>query len=149
MVVITAGGHEEDVAGRAPAGHIARLHHDVEAEDVDVEAAHAVDVGGAQVDVADRRAGLDGPRRPLPRDDRALEVLVLGCARHARGGYALASAPGGVALHPARVRARAQRPVRGARNRAQAADRPRLADLDVVAAGAQVADGLGARAVLD
>src|SRR4051794_10875097 len=84
VVVIAAGGDEQDVARRAPAGHVARLHHDVEAHQVDVERADAVDVRRPQVDVADRHAGLDRLRRSLPRDDRALEVLVLGCAGHSR-----------------------------------------------------------------
>jgi hypothetical protein len=35
VVVIAAGRDEEDVAGRAPAGHVARLGDDVEAEDAD------------------------------------------------------------------------------------------------------------------
>ena len=59
VVVIAARREEEDVAGGAPAGHAARLHHHVESEHIDVEGAHAVDVGGAQVDVADRHARVD------------------------------------------------------------------------------------------
>jgi hypothetical protein len=47
VVVVAAGRHEQDVAGRAPAGDVARLGDDVEAEHADVEVAHAVDVGGA------------------------------------------------------------------------------------------------------
>ena len=47
VMVIAAGGDEEDVAGRPPARYVAGLEHDVEAEQVDVEAAHAVDVGRA------------------------------------------------------------------------------------------------------
>ena len=54
-----------------------------------------------------------------------------------------------VALHPARVRARAQRPVRRARDRAEAAERPRLDHVDVVAAAAQLLDDLGRDARLD
>ena len=59
VVVIAAGGDEQDVAGRAPAGHVAELGHHVEAEHADVEVAHAIDVGGAQVDVADPGSGRD------------------------------------------------------------------------------------------
>src|SRR5689334_1597265 len=64
MVVISAGGDEEDVAGRPPPRHIAGLEDDVEAEDADVEVADAVDVRRPQVDVAD----------PDVRVDRALGV---------------------------------------------------------------------------
>ena len=46
--------------------------HDVEAEDADVEAAHAVDVGGAQVDVADRDPGVDRAGGARQRDDAPL-----------------------------------------------------------------------------
>jgi hypothetical protein len=62
VMVVAAGGQEQHVARRAPARDVARLGDDVEAEDADVEAADAVDVGGAQVDVPDPRA----------RGDRAL-----------------------------------------------------------------------------
>src|SRR4051794_14172166 len=72
VMVIAAGGHEEDVAGRPPAGDAARLLDDVEAQDADVEVADAVDVGGAQVDVADARARIDRALRALARLDRAL-----------------------------------------------------------------------------
>src|SRR5947209_13434034 len=60
------------LAGRAPAGHVARLHDHVEAEHVDVEPANAVDVGSAQVHVADRHARVDRPSASLPWLDRAL-----------------------------------------------------------------------------
>ena len=70
--MVAAGGDEQDVAGRPPAGDVARLGDDVEAEDADVEVLHAVDVGGAQVDVADAHAGVDGARRRLDRLDAAL-----------------------------------------------------------------------------
>ena len=63
VVVIAAGRDEQHVAGRAPARHITRLGHDLEAEHADVELAHAVDVGRAEVDVPDRHAGVDRPRR--------------------------------------------------------------------------------------
>src|SRR3954454_1392525 len=66
-----------------------------------------------------------------------------------RGAYAgrrARSAPGGVALHAARVGARAQHAVAVAADRAQAPDRPRLVDEHVVAAGAQVVDRLGSDA---
>src|SRR5689334_21687141 len=74
VVVIAAGGEEEDVAGRAPAGDVARLEDDVEPEDADVEVAHPVDVGRAQVHVADAHAGVDGLGRALARDDRTLRA---------------------------------------------------------------------------
>src|SRR4051812_29394854 len=66
-MVVAAGGDEEYVAGRAPTGHVARLVDHVEAEDADVEVAHAVDVGRAQMHVADPHVGID---RTLGRDGR-------------------------------------------------------------------------------
>ena len=74
--MVAAGRDEEDVAGRAPARHVARLVDHVEAEDPDVEVADAVDVGRAQVHVPDphvrvdralgaQRAGSIGPCGPL------------------------------------------------------------------------------------
>jgi hypothetical protein len=72
VVVIAAGRDEQDVARRAPAGDVARLGDDVEAEHADVEVAHPVDVGGAQVDVADAHAGIDRVRCGLDRFDVAL-----------------------------------------------------------------------------
>ena len=74
VVVVAAGGDEQDVARRAPAGDAARLGDDVEAEHAAVEGLHAVDVGRAQVDVADPHAGVDGARRRLDRLDAALLV---------------------------------------------------------------------------
>ena len=74
-MVIAAGGDEEDVARRAPAGHVARLGDDVEAEHVDVEAADPVDVGGAQVDVTDGDARVDRARAGGDRGDGALRTL--------------------------------------------------------------------------
>ena len=73
VVVVAAGGQEEDVAGAAPAGDVAPLRHDVEAEHADIEVAHAVDVGRAQVDVADRHAGVDGVRGGGDGGDVALQ----------------------------------------------------------------------------
>ena len=75
VVVIAAGGDEEDVARGAPAGHVARLGDDVEAEQVDVEAAHAVDVGRAQVDVADGDARVDRAWAAGDRGNVALRTL--------------------------------------------------------------------------
>jgi hypothetical protein len=72
VMVIAAGRHEQDVAGRAPAGHAAGLEDDVEAEHADVEVADPVDVGGPQVHVADPRAGIDRPRRTRRRSDGSL-----------------------------------------------------------------------------
>jgi hypothetical protein len=59
-MVVAAGGEEEEVAGRAPAGHVTRFGSDLEAEDPDIEVADAVDVGSAEVDVADTNAGSIG-----------------------------------------------------------------------------------------
>jgi hypothetical protein len=53
VVVIAAGGHEQDVAGRPPPGDVPGLEDDIEAEDVDVERTHPVDVRRAQVHVPD------------------------------------------------------------------------------------------------
>ena len=65
VMVIAARGQEQDVAGRAPAGHVTGLEDDVEAEHADVEVAHAVDVRRAQVDVADPDTrGRSGGERP-------------------------------------------------------------------------------------
>jgi hypothetical protein len=60
-MVIAARGDEQQVARRAPAGDAARLGDDLEPEQVDVEAAHAIDVRGAQVDVPDVGTRIDGP----------------------------------------------------------------------------------------
>ena len=62
VVVVAAGREEQDVAGRAPAGHVARLGDHVEAQDADVEVAHAVDVGRAQVTWPIRTPGSIGLR---------------------------------------------------------------------------------------
>ena len=85
-MVIAAGRDEQDVAGRPPAGHVARLGHDVEAEHADVEVAHAVDVRGAQVDVADPHAGSIGSLGSLDRCDVALRHAPDANAKRARRG---------------------------------------------------------------
>src|ERR1700722_14552637 len=72
MVVIAAGGQEQDVAGGAPAGDAAGLEDDVEPHDVDVEGLDAVDVGRAQVDVPDPQQRIDRARGGERRDDAAL-----------------------------------------------------------------------------
>jgi probable F420-dependent oxidoreductase len=72
VVVVAAGRDEQDVSRRPPPGHIARLRDDVEAEHADVEVAHAVDVGGPQMHVADPHAGIDRVRRLLDWRDVAL-----------------------------------------------------------------------------
>jgi hypothetical protein len=77
VVVVAARGEEEDVAGRAPARHVAGLEDHVEAHDVDVEGADAVDVRGAQMDVADADAGIDRVRRALAGGDVALAHAVV------------------------------------------------------------------------
>ena len=74
VVVITAGGDEQHVAGRAPARDIARLVDDVEAEDVDIERPHAVDVRGPQMDVSDPDQWIDRPVGGDDRIDRALRA---------------------------------------------------------------------------
>ena len=51
--MVATGGDEQDVAGRSPARHLARLEDDVEAQDPGIEVAHAIDVRRAQVDVPD------------------------------------------------------------------------------------------------
>ena len=72
VVVVTAGGQEQDVAGRAPARHVARLGDHVEPEHADVEVADPVDVGRAQVGVADPHARVDRVGRLCDRGDAAL-----------------------------------------------------------------------------
>src|SRR5205085_782582 len=74
VVVVAAGRDEEDVSRRAPAGNVARLEDDVEAEEVDVERAHAIDVGGPQVHVADPHVRVDRPLRAEHRLVRALRA---------------------------------------------------------------------------
>src|SRR5947208_935140 len=66
-----------------------------------------------------------------------------------RAAGAGASAADGVALHPARVRARAQQPVRSARDRAEPPQRPRLGHVDVMAAAAQLVQDGAVHARLD
>ena len=73
---------EDHVAGGAPAGHVARLGDHVEAEHLDVEAAHALDVGGAQVHVADADARVDRVGGLLRRDERALGGIHRELLRH-------------------------------------------------------------------
>src|ERR1700745_551729 len=58
-------------------------------------------------------------------------------------------APDGVTLHPARVRARLQLPVRVAADGTDAAERPGCGDLDVVPAVAQSVNRFGGDALLD
>ena len=72
VMVVAAGGHEEHVAGRPPARHVACFVHDVEAEDPDVELAYPVDVRRAQVHVADPEIGIDRTLRTLHRLDWSL-----------------------------------------------------------------------------
>src|SRR5579875_1137737 len=74
MVVVAARRQEEDVAGRAPAGHVAGLEDDVEAEDVDVEGANPIDVGRAQVDVPDPQVRIDRALGGARRDHAALRA---------------------------------------------------------------------------
>src|SRR5690349_11021492 len=59
------------------------------------------------------------------------------------------SAPGGVPLHPARIRAGLEDPVGLAPDGGDAAQRPGARHLDVVPAPAQAFDRLGADALLD
>src|SRR6478735_4206580 len=59
MVVVAAGRDEQDVAGGTPAGNVACLVGDVEAEEVDVERADTIDVGGAEVHMADAYVRVD------------------------------------------------------------------------------------------
>src|SRR5581483_2383994 len=72
VMVVAAGRDEQDVAGRPPARHVSPFGDDVEAEDVDVEPAHAIDVRRAQMDVPDRDAGVDRPLAARTRLDAAL-----------------------------------------------------------------------------
>src|SRR5205823_9923805 len=72
VMVVAARGHEQDVPGRPPPRHVARLVHDVEAEDADIELAYPVDVGGAQVHVADPQVRVDRVLRALIRLDWSL-----------------------------------------------------------------------------
>jgi hypothetical protein len=74
VVVVAAGRQEQDVARAAPARHVPRLEHDVEAEDADVERAHPVDVGGAQVHVADANVRVDRVLRGLDGVDGTLRA---------------------------------------------------------------------------
>lgn len=74
VVVVAAGGDEQDVTGGAPARHVARLEDDVEAEEVDVERADAVDVCGPQLHVADSDVLFDGPLGALRRLKGALRA---------------------------------------------------------------------------
>src|SRR5436309_1983508 len=59
-MVVAAGRDEQHVARGAPARDVAGLEDDVEPQDADVEVADAIDVGGAQVDVADPHTAVDG-----------------------------------------------------------------------------------------
>src|SRR5829696_6723046 len=83
-MVVAARADEQQVAGGAPAWDLARLSDDVEAQDPDVEVADAVDVGRAQVDVADPHARVDGALAALHRCDVALGGHAPGST--ARGG---------------------------------------------------------------
>src|SRR3954470_20510348 len=76
VVVVAAGRDKQHVAGRAPARNVARLGDDVEPQHPDVEVADAVDVRGAQVDVADGHAGVDRPRARRDRGDVALQGVA-------------------------------------------------------------------------
>src|SRR4051794_23287950 len=74
VMVVPAGRDEQHVALRVPAGDVARLEDDVEAHDPDVELANAVDVGGAQMHVADANVLVDRPLGTLRRLDRPLRT---------------------------------------------------------------------------
>jgi len=54
------------------------LHHDIEAEDIDIEGANPIDVGGPQVDMADGDARVDRARRGDGGRDRPLQLPVGG-----------------------------------------------------------------------
>jgi copper chaperone CopZ len=58
-MVVAPSRDEQQVAGGPSPRHIARFGDDLEAEDVDVEGADAVEVGGPQMDVADAHTGID------------------------------------------------------------------------------------------
>ena len=75
VMVIATGGDEEDVPRGAPAGHVAGFGDDVEAQEVDIEATHAVDVGRAQMDVADGDARIDRAWAAGDRGNVALRTL--------------------------------------------------------------------------
>ncbi len=72
VMVVTAGRDEQNVARCPPARHPPRFRDDVEAEDVNVEGAHAIDVGGSQMDVADPHTRIHGVRAPGDWCDVAL-----------------------------------------------------------------------------
>jgi hypothetical protein len=72
VVVVAAGGNEQDVTCRAPSRHVSRLGNDVEAEHADIEVAHPVDIGGPQMHVADAHARIDRVRGCLDWRDVAL-----------------------------------------------------------------------------
>src|SRR3954469_15527065 len=74
VMVVAARGHEQHVAFRAPAGNVAGLHDHVEAHDPDVEVAHAIDVGCAQVHVADAYLLVDRHVRFAGGLDRTLRA---------------------------------------------------------------------------
>ena len=122
VVVIAAGGEEQDVAGRAPAGHVARLEDHVEPEDADVEVA---DRGRCPPCAGARgrpwHAGVDRVRRawrsarwsPAVRSSRAPVRSTHG--RRCRRDRARARPPG--AARPARRRPAAARRRRPASRR--------------------------------
>src|SRR5207248_101139 len=72
VVVVAAGGDEQDFSGGAPSGNIAGLEHHVEAEGADVEIPHAADVRGPKMDVADSDLRVDRVVGGLHRIHRSL-----------------------------------------------------------------------------
>ncbi len=78
VVVIAPGRDEEKIAGGAPPRYVARLSDDVEAEDVHVEPSNPIDVGRAQVNMANSDARVDW----IPSTGDRLDVSLSATHRH-------------------------------------------------------------------
>ena len=74
MMVIAPGRKKQQIAGGAPAGDISRLRNHIESEDVDVERPDPVDVGCAQMGMADPNARIDRVGGAAERCDIALRA---------------------------------------------------------------------------
>src|SRR5262245_38269095 len=81
VVMVAARREEQDVADCPPPRHAARFHDNVESKDVDVERAHAIDVGRAQVNMPDRDAWIDRVWRGCGGYNCALRLIVA-CTGH-------------------------------------------------------------------
>jgi hypothetical protein len=77
VTVIAVGRDERDVTGGSPSRHATRLQYDVEAQHVHVEGTYTIDVGRAQMHVADGDVRVDRVWSERGRNNGALRLRAL------------------------------------------------------------------------